>query len=73
VDRKLQAEILAMVLLIAAFPVTSWGATAGNDALWWTGFISLILGGLVPIATRYMDHSKDRITDAGMEFDERAS
>ena len=72
-DKKLRAETLAFVLLLAAFPITSWGTTTGNDLVWWLGFISLILGGLVPVLTRYMDHSKDKIRDVGMEFDDRTS
>lgn len=72
-DKKLQAETLAFILLLAAFPVTSWGATTGNNLLWSLGFICLVGGGLLPIATRYMDHSGDRIRDVGMEFDERTS
>jgi hypothetical protein len=72
-DKKLTAETLAFVLLIAAFPITSWGTTAGNDLVWWIGFVSLIVGGLVPVLTRYMDHSKDKIRDVGMEFDDRTS
>jgi hypothetical protein len=72
-DRKLKAETLALVLLLAAFPITSWGTTAGNYLVWWIGFISLVLGGVLPVLTRYMDHSGDAIRDAGMEFDDRTS
>jgi hypothetical protein len=72
-DKKLKAETLALLLLFAAFPITSWGTTAGNDVVWWIGFISLIAGGLLPIITRYMDHSGDTVRDVGMEFDDRAS
>jgi hypothetical protein len=73
VDKKLKTEILALALLIAAFPITSWGTTAGSNPIWWIGLISLIGGGLVPVLTRYMDHSADKIRDVGMEFDERTS
>jgi hypothetical protein len=72
-DKKLKAETLALVLLLAAFPITSWGTTAGSYLVWWIGFISLLLGGLVPVLTRYMDHSRDKIRDVGMEFDDRTS
>jgi hypothetical protein len=72
-DKKLKAETLALLLLFAAFPITSWGTTTGNDVVWWIGLICLIAGGVLPIVTRYMDHSGDRIRDAGMEFDERTS
>jgi hypothetical protein len=72
-DKKLKAEILALLLLFAAFPITSWGTTTGNHVVWWIGFISLIAGGLLPIITRYMDHSGDTVRDAGMEFDDRTS
>jgi len=72
-DKKLKAETLALLLLFAAFPITSWGTTAGNDPIWWIGFISLVAGGLVPIITRYMDHSTDKIRDVGIEYDDRTS
>jgi hypothetical protein len=72
-DKKLKAEILALVLLLAAFPITSWGTTAANYLVWWIGLISLVAGGLVPILTRYMDHSSDTIRDVGMEYDDRTS
>src|SRR5215475_14499530 len=65
-DKKLRAETLAFVLLLAAFPITSWGTTAGNVLVWWTGFICLVVGGLVPVLTRYMDHSKDKIRDVAI-------
>jgi len=72
-DKKLKMETLAFVLLLVAFPITSWGTTAGNDLVWWIGLISLVAGGLVPVMTRYMDHSGDMIRDVGMEFDDRTS
>jgi hypothetical protein len=72
-DKKLKAETLALLLLFAAFPITSWGTTAGNNPVWWIGFICLIAGGLVPVLTRYMDHSTDTIRDVGMEYDDRTS
>jgi hypothetical protein len=72
-DKKLKAETLALVLLFAAFPITSWGTTADNDLVWWIGFISLVAGGLVPVLTRFMDHSGDKIRDVGIEFDDRTS
>jgi 4-hydroxybenzoate polyprenyltransferase len=72
-DKKLQAETWALLLLFAAFPITSWGATQGSPALWWLGLISLIAGGILPIVTRFMDHSNDTIRDTGMEYDDRPS
>ena len=72
-DKKLKAEILALLLLFAAFPIVSLGATAGSGLVWWVGLISLILGGVLPVWTRYMDHSGDTIRDVGVEFDDRTS
>lgn len=72
-DKKLKAETTALVLLIAAFPVTSWGTTAGSQLVWWLGFLSLVLGGLLPVWTRFMDHSTDKVRDVGVEFDDRTS
>jgi hypothetical protein len=72
-DKKLKAETLALMLLLAAFPITSWGTTMGSYLVWWIGFISLVAGGVLPVWTRYMDHSGDTIRDVGMEFDDRTS
>jgi hypothetical protein len=72
-DKKLKAETLALVLLLAAFPITSWGTAAGIDPVWWIGFLSLVAGGVLPVWTRYMDHSTDTIRDIGMEYDDRTS
>jgi hypothetical protein len=72
-DRKLKAESLAMLLLFAAFPITSFGTTGGNRLVWWLGLLSLVAGGVLPVMTRYMDHSTDTIRDVGMEYDDRPS
>jgi succinate-acetate transporter protein len=72
-DKKLQLETLSFVLLIVTFPVISLGATHNNTAVWVVGLIAVILGGLLPIWTRYMSHANDKPRDMGMEFDERAS
>ncbi len=72
-DKKLVTETLALVLLFAAFPIISAGTTGGGNFVWWTGLSSLVIGGLLPVLTRYMDHSGDTIRDVGLEFDDRAS
>jgi cytochrome bd-type quinol oxidase subunit 2 len=72
-DTKLRSECIALVLLFAAFPLVSAGATADNGVVWWLGLASLIIGGVLPVWTRFMDHSRDTITDAGIEFDDRTS
>lgn len=72
-DKKLKAETLALLLLFAAFPITSWGATGTNVLIWFVGLLCLIAGGLLPVATRYMDHSADRVREVGMEYDDRTS
>jgi hypothetical protein len=72
-DQKLQLETLAFVLLIAAFPVISLGASRDNTVTWVIGLIAVILGGLLPIWTRYMNHANDKIRDMGVEFDERTT
>jgi hypothetical protein len=72
-DKKLKIEILALLLLFAGFPITSWGTTSGTYLVWLIGLGSVILGGVLPIWTRYMDHSTDTIRDVGMEYDDRTS
>ncbi|HEY1611269.1 MAG TPA: EmrB/QacA subfamily drug resistance transporter [Paraburkholderia sp.] len=70
---KLVAETVALILMFIAFPVTSKGATAGNLPILIVGLLCVIAGGALPIVTRFMDHSKDTVRDAGVEFDDRAS
>ena len=72
-DKKLRSECLALLLLFAAFPIISFGTTSGSGVVWWIGLLSLVFGGVLPILTRYMDHSTDKIRDVGMEFDDRTS
>lgn len=72
-DKKLKTETLALLLLCVAFPIVSWGTTADNHPVWWIGFFCLVVGGLLPIVTRYMDHSGDAVRDVGIEFDDRTS
>jgi nitrate reductase NapE component len=72
-DKKLRSECLALLLLFAAFPIISFGTTGGSTLVWWVGLVSLVLGGVLPVLTRYMDHSSDTIRDVGMEFDDRTS
>jgi hypothetical protein len=72
-DKKLKAETLALLLLFAAFPIISFGTTGGGSLVWWIGLLGLVVGGVLPVWTRYMDHSSDTIRDVGMEFDDRTS
>jgi hypothetical protein len=72
-DKKLKAETWALLLLFAAFPLISLGTTGGSALVWWVGLMSLVLGGVLPVWTRYMDHSGDTIRDVGLEFDDRTS
>ncbi len=72
-DSKLLIETVAMILLIAAFPVISLGATADLPAVWWLGFAAFVAGGLLPVITRFMNHAADTPRDVGMEYDDRVS
>lgn len=72
-DTKLRVETLAFVLLLLAFPVISIGTTHGGGWLWWIGLLVFVLAGVLPVWTRYMDHSTDKPRDVGMEFDDRTS
>lgn len=60
------------MFLLLAFPLTSLGKMA-DTPMWWIGLLSLIAGGVLPVITRYMDHSKDTTRDVGLEFDDRTS
>ncbi len=72
-DNKLKIETVSLVLMLIAFPVISIGATDGHPAVWWIGLAAFALGSVLPVLTRYMDHSADQPTDMGMGYDDRAS
>lgn len=72
-DKKLQAESVSLVLLFAAFPLTSIGKMGNTQFIWWIGLLCLIAGGLLPIVTRFMDHTADTVRDVGIEYDDRTS
>lgn len=72
-NRKLSLETLSLVLLLIAFPIISTGATHSITWLWWVGLVAIVVAGLLPIWTRFMDHSTDKPRDIGMDLDERVS
>lgn len=72
-DKKLKLETLSLILLLVAFPVISLGNSHDHTAVWWIGLIALIVGAVLPIVTRYMNHDTDKPRDVGMEFDDRTS
>jgi hypothetical protein len=51
---KLLVLGIAFLLLLAAFPLISFGTTGDNDTLWWIGLGVLVVGGLVPPVARYV-------------------
>ncbi len=74
---KLWVLGLAFLLLLAAFPLISFGTTEDNDTLWWIGLALLVVGGLVPPVARYAfpdeeegdeeNHEEQRRTDPNQE------
>lgn len=72
---KLTLQSIALVLLIAAFPLISYGTVGGDSTLWWLGLIALCVGGLLPVATRFLNRGDTgkKARDCGMEYDERVS
>lgn len=72
-DKKLKWEIGSLILLLIAFPIISIGATHGGGPLWWIGLAAVVIGALLPVWTRFMDHSTDQPRDMGMEYDDRTS
>ena len=72
-NKKLTIETISFVLLIVAFPVISSGTDNDTKAVWILGLAMMIVAGVLPIVTRFMDHRADKIRDMGLEFDERVS
>lgn len=45
---------IALILLLAAYPLISIGATQGIPALWWIGVAAVIIGGLIAPISRFV-------------------
>lgn len=71
---NLVALSVSMVLLLAAFPVISYGTTHGTAWLWQVGIAALVVGGVIPPAGRFLAaEPPDPPTKAGMPDDCRVS
>ena len=51
---SLLALSLSMALLLAAFPLISYGTTQGPSVLWQAGLVALVVGGAIPPARRFL-------------------
>lgn len=45
---------IALLLMLAAFPLISFGTSRNRPALWWSGLAALGIGGLIPPVSRYV-------------------
>ena len=71
----LVALSVSMLLLLAAFPLISYGSTHGQAWLWQTGLVALVVGGVIPPAGRFLAAKSPEppATKAGMPDDCRVS
>jgi hypothetical protein len=72
-DSKLKSEAVALVLLLLAFPAIGFGTTHDITVLWLAGLVGLVVGGALPIWTRYMAHSTTAPTDPPIDLEDRPS
>ncbi len=64
----------AFLLLLAAFPLISFGTTGGNDTLWWAGLALLTVGALIPPVARYaIPDEEEEVSDKPKDSDETSS
>jgi hypothetical protein len=66
---------ISFVLFLAALPLISFGATDGQEPLWWTGLALLVIAGILPPLTRFVPLADDDEDDEGEaeEADEAVS
>ena len=72
---SLVALTFSMVLLLAAFPLISYGTTHGPSWLWHAGLVVLVVGGAIPPARRFLEARRPEppATRAGLPDDCRVS
>jgi hypothetical protein len=56
---------ISFVLFLAALPLISFGATEGQEPLWWTGLALLVIAGILPPLTRFVPLADDDEDDEG--------
>lgn len=52
-DLETKLLTLALVLMLAAFPITSVGTTEDQPVVWWIGIALLVAGALIGPVMRY--------------------
>jgi hypothetical protein len=57
--RRITTLNLAFLLLLAALPLISLGASGGQDLLWQVGFLLLLVGLLIPPGLRLRSSARD--------------
>ena len=50
---------VAFVLFLASLPLISFGATEGQEPLWWIGLGLIAIAGLLPPLTRFVPLADD--------------
>lgn len=72
---RLASQTLAMLLMLAAFPLISFGTTSGPPLLWWLGLAALGVGGAIPPVRRFVEkrQAEPPPTAVGLADDERVS
>lgn len=60
---------ISLVLMVVPFPLVLYGVLEGIAPLWWSGIVLMIVGGLIPPATRYVfeDENEDEEDEAGAD------
>ena len=48
------ARNISLLLMLAAFPLISFGTTGGNALMWWLGLGALTAGAAMPPVWRYL-------------------
>jgi hypothetical protein len=56
---------VSFVLFLASLPLISFGASEGQEPLWWTGLALLVIAGLLPPITRFVPLADDDEDDEG--------
>jgi hypothetical protein len=64
---------IAFVLFLAALPLISFGASEGQEPLWWTGLALIVIAGLLPPVTRFVPLADEEEEEEDQAADEAES
>ena len=61
---EMTVQMVSLVLMLVPLPLVAYGVLEDIAFLWWGGIVLIVIGGLIPPATRYLFEDEDEDSQA---------